>query len=475
MPVTTKVNMAPTTPKKSTSYIEYKDGFPYAALTIPVELRDKIGKRKYRKKLEARSPRKAQLEAASLVAGWKKELALHKALLDDETRNPLLKIIMEALDLRKEFEKADGRSDEEGGDSEKELIRDHIQMLAEGGIQSKHGEQVAMEFYQIAVGVHTPLLPLYNEWSESKLKNYSLKTIDSYRRDAKSFVDKFVFLEAINKRAMKVWAFELMEHGIDPNKPKPMTFTTLRDRFMCGVRHFYNYIDSKGLIDEEQVNPMEGILPKKEKTKITNASVGWTPFDPKEIVRLYHSIPVDDLQLPAVTAIAMFTGMRIEEVCSLTVSQIIDVDGVRCFDIRDSKTKAGIRVVPIHTKLMPLVDKLLLAAKGNTKEAPPDAFLIVGLGVNKYNDRSNAVGKRFGRLKKQLGFDEKKVFHSIRKCVVTQLDRAGFRETAIADLVGHENAGMTMGRYSAGIDAPIRKPMIESIKYPSLILRLGAD
>ena len=70
--------MTPTTPKKPTSYIEYKDGFPYAALTIPVELREKIGKRKYRKKLEAISSRKAQLEAASLVAGWKKEIALLK-------------------------------------------------------------------------------------------------------------------------------------------------------------------------------------------------------------------------------------------------------------------------------------------------------------------------------------------------------------------------------------------------------------
>lgn len=469
MSLTTKVNMTPTTPKKPTSYIEYKDGFPYAALTIPVELREKIGKRKYRKKLEAISSRKAQLEAASLVAGWKKEIALHKALLDDQTRNPLLKIIMEALDLRKDFEQADGHSEDGEEDSEKELLREQIEILARGRVQNKHGEKIASEFYGIAIGGHTPLLPLYNEWSKSKLKNYSLKTIDSYRRDAKSFVDKFTYLEAVNKRAMKVWVSELMEHGTDPANPKPMTFTTLRDRFMCGVRHFYNYIDSKGLINE-QVNPMEGVLPKKEKTKITNASVGWTPFDPKEVVQLYQSIPKDDLQLSSVTAIAMFTGMRIEEVCSLTVSQIIDVDGIRCFDIRDSKTKAGIRVVPIHTQLIPLVDKLLLAAKGDAEKAPPDTFLIAGLGVNKYDDRSNAVGKRFGRLKKQLGFDEKKVFHSIRKCVVTQLDRAGFRETAIADLVGHENPSMTMGRYSAGIDAPIRKPMIESIKYPSLKL-----
>jgi integrase len=462
--------MTPTAPKKATSYIEYKDGIPYAALTIPVELREKIGKRKYRKKLEAISPRKAQLEAASLVAGWKKEIALHKALLDDETRNPLLKIIMEALDLRKDFEQADLHS-EEGAESDREVLREQIEILARGKIKSKHGEHVASEFYEIAVGGHTPLLPLYNEWSKSKLKNYSLKTSDSYRRDAKMFVDKFVHLEAVTKRSMKEWVAYLMEYGTDPQKVKPMTLTTLRDRFMCGVRHFYNYIDSRGLIDEEKVNPMEGVIPKEEKTKINLSNKGWIPFDPKDVSQIYNAIPKDDHQLSTVTAIAMFTGMRIEEICSLTVAQIIDVDGIRCFDIVDSKTRAGIRVVPIHPLIAPLVDSLLSEVKGDAEEAPKDAFLISGLKANKYDDRSNAVGKRFGRLKKELGFDEKKVFHSIRKCVVTQLDRAGYRETSIANLVGHDNPNMTAGRYSAGIDAPIMKPMIESLKYPAFKLK----
>lgn len=445
------------------------DGW-YASLTVPPDVREEMGKSKLLKKLITTSDSKgrAAQEAAPIVKQWKKEIQRIRKDKKPPT-NEVETLLERALGLREDLEEATWES-EEGKSSDKDLLHDHIESLAFGKLQGKVGHEAATNFYKTAVGAQTPLLPLYNEWSKSKLKNLSLKTADSYKRDAKTFVEKFAHLEVVDKRAMKVWIYHLMEHGTDPDKPKPMSRTTLEDRFMCGVKHFYNFLDSKGLIDEEKVNPMVGVIPKKEKTKITNASVGWTPFDPKEVAQLYQSIPVDDPQLSSVTAIAMFTGMRIEEVCSLTVSQIIDVDGIRCFDIRDSKTKAGIRVVPVHTQLIPLVDKLLLAAKGNSEKAPPDAFLIAGLGVNKYADRSNAVGKRFGRLKKQLGFDEKKVFHSIRKCVVTQLDRAEFRETAIADLVGHENPSMTMGRYSAGIDAPIRKPMIESIVYPSLIL-----
>lgn len=39
-----------------------------------------------------------------------------------------------------------------------------------------------------------------------------------------------------------------------------------------------------------------------------------------------------------------------------------------------------------------------------------DVYLLSGLTPNKYGDRSNAIGKRFGHLKKALGFGEKRVF-----------------------------------------------------------------
>lgn len=440
------------------------DGW-YASLTIPSDVRKEIGKSKFLRKLSTTTDSKgrAAQEAAPIIKQWKRDIKKIRDFREKEdSKSDQLKLLEEALQWKAELTAAsdDLRADLSG------VLMDRLEAL-----ELKMGTKVSHQFNEVTLGTKTPLEPFYEEWSKSKLKNYSPKTADSYKRDAKIFVDKFTYLEAVTKRDMKIWIAELMDHGADASEPKPMTYTTLRDRFMCGVRHFYNYLDGKGLIDENMVNPMMGVIPKKEKTKITNANVGWTPFDPKEVVQLYHNIPVDDLQLPSITAIAMFTGMRIEEVCSLTTSQIIDVEGIRCFDIRDSKTKAGIRIVPIHTLLESLVDRLLFAAKGDTKEALPDAYLIAGLGVNKYGDRSNAVGKRFGSLKKQLGFNEKKVFHSIRKCVVTQLDNAEFRETAIADLVGHENPRMTMGRYSAGIDVFIRKPMIESIQYPSLVLK----
>jgi len=62
----------------------------------------------------------------------------------------------------------------------------------------------------------------------------------------------------------------------------------------------------------------------------------------------------------------------------------------------------------------------------------------------------DAIGKRFGRLKEELGFGPEYVFHSIRKSFTTFLEQAGVNEGITADIVGHEKQTITYGLYSGG-------------------------
>ena len=94
-----------------------------------------------------------------------------------------------------------------------------------------------------------------------------------------------------------------------------------------------------------------------------------------------------------------------------------------------------------------------------------DGYVLSGLTVNKYGDRSNAVGKRFGRLKKELGFGKKYVFHSIRKTVVTILENAGVPENVVADIVGHEKMTMTYGLYSGGLSLAVKREALDKLAY----------
>jgi integrase len=79
---------------------------------------------------------------------------------------------------------------------------------------------------------------------------------------------------------------------------------------------------------------------------------------------------------------------------------------------------------------------------------PKSGYLFDGLTANKYGDRSDAIGKRFGRLKTKMGFGPESVFHSIRKTVANMLGTAGIPESTAADILGHDRPSMTYGLYS---------------------------
>ena len=91
--------------------------------------------------------------------------------------------------------------------------------------------------------------------------------------------------------------------------------------------------------------------------------------------------------------------------------------------------------------------------------------MLSELNKNKYGNRSNAVGKSFGTLKKDLGFGEHHVFHSIRKTVVTILENARVAENAVADIVGHEKTTMTYGLYSGGLSLAVKSKALDKLAY----------
>jgi integrase len=148
--------------------------------------------------------------------------------------------------------------------------------------------------------------------------------------------------------------------------------------------------------------------------------------------------------------------MRIKEICSLKTD---DIDlSEDCLKITDSKSHSGIRELPIHSKLKKRVRELI--------DNSDDGYLLSGLTQNKYTDRSNAIGKRFGRLKASLGFPEMKVFHSIRKTVGTIFENNEVLENIVADIIGHSKPRMTYGKYSSGTNMKIKKEKIELLNYP---------
>lgn len=424
------------------SHLEKRANRWYAVLTIPEDVRPQFGgKLRFVKSTGTTDKRAAQARAFALVAEWKAEIESARGNVQPNT------ILELAMEVRKELASLQRRGDSEQHEAVSYAIITMADKLAEEGRGAE-----ANRLARVAFGTEVLIEPELEEWKDGlHLKE---KTVEQMEKDAKLMSDFFEVVEAVTPDKVRAWAKVLMEekeeggHGYSTSSVK---------RTFSAARSVWKHLQERGLASAE-VEPFK--LPSFVQRQAKNgsaskrASKGWQPFQPSEVVRLYRAALADDDQtLADLIRLGMFTGARIEELCSLKTDEC----STSSLKITDSKTVAGIREVPVHPEITELVEKLLGSSS--------DGYLLSGLTFNKYGDRSNAIGKRFGRLKARHGFGPKHVFHSIRKTVVTLLEDAGVSENLTADIVGHEKPRVTYGLYSGGHSLASKAEAIRLLGY----------
>jgi len=127
---------------------------------------------------------------------------------------------------------------------------------------------------------------------------------------------------------------------------------------------------------------------------------------------------------------------------------------VRPNSVRELKTEASERLVPLHSVLEGVLVRL-----------PQQGQLFPELTVDK-------ITKRFSELRAKLELDRPGlVFHSTRKWFITQCERTGVPEHFTASLVGHKSARsenkLTYGIYSAGISDEQKRAIVDQVRLPS--------
>lgn len=211
--------------------------------------------------------------------------------------------------------------------------------------------------------------------------------------------------------------------------------------------------------DAPQDNPWRGHALEAKSSKIS-----YEVFAPGELAKIYALL---DDEMKAVTAIGAYSGMRLNEICTLRESSIKNIEGVLCFEITEGKTKSAARIVPVHSKIIPLVKSLL--------KTTHSGFLFYHASITDRADgkRSTWHTQQFTRAKrKALGelAAERKVFHSLRHAFVQQLDRAQVPEDRIALLVGHERGSTeSFKTYSRNSASTIElKRYVELLSYKDI-------
>ena len=214
----------------------------------------------------------------------------------------------------------------------------------------------------------------------------------------------------------------------------------------------------------------------------TNYAQGMMLSDKRRADELRKVYDVDDLKLIVsklsydpekperywIPMVAMYSGMRLDEICQLYVEDVQQIDDVWSFNINDQKDKklkndASKRIVPVHPVLISL--GIIKYVESMVKSGVPRLWM--NLKWRQADGYANSIGNWYRRFNREhITKDEGKVFHSFRHTVTNTLKQIGISESLISELVGHSTSGsMTMGRYGKRYQPKVLLEALEKLDY----------
>jgi len=421
------------------SHVEKRYNTYFAVLYVPADVRHIIRKAKFYKSTETDDLKKAEAIAAVWVINWKNQIEKARTIVNANSNDPN---VQSATKLYEEYLASDTPM----------LVKEIMEEEAIR-VRREQGERAADIFKTLASGTQQHLKNLESGWLKNEReKGLADKTIDQMKSDVTLLHDPFPTANMLTHVNVEVFLNYLGTTGnLTPSSIKRITGS---------CRNFYKYLQKIKEVPPDLPNPF--VVPEdlrisnKPNSKAKFKTEPWIPFDPEDIVYLHTCATLKgDFQLADLILIGAYTGARIEEICSIKC-QDIDLKQ-SCIKIIDAKTEAGKRTIPIHSKIEERIKELI--------NESVDGFLITTLSENKYGDRSNALGKRFGRLKSFEAYGKQHVFHSIRKTLVTMLENQGIGENVAADIVGHEKPRITYGLYSGGTTLEVMRQAMEKVNF----------
>ena len=267
-----------------------------------------------------------------------------------------------------------------------------------------------------------------------ELKNITKQSVHDFRAN----------LMKLPANMYKKYPGKTIQSILDMSDVEPMSINSVNKHIMR-LNALLGYATKEGLIT---VNYAQGMM-LSDKRRADEMRKVYSVDDLKGVISHLPREPgrPERFWIPM---IAMYSGMRLDEICQLYVEDVQQVDGIWCFSINDDKDKklknpASKRIVPIHPML--ISSGLVQYADYIRESGVPRLWM--NLTWRKADGYGNAIGNWYRRFNREhITKDEGKVFHSFRHTVTDTLKQAEVSEIVIAELVGHStSSSMTMGRY----------------------------
>lgn len=316
----------------------------------------------------------------------------------------------------------------------------------------------AQAFYELATGKATPIGTYVDRWLAAT--TYTDRTKADARTAVAQLNEWFEeqhrppVIERIDDRAASDF-----RDAVFTGKAHPKT----ANKKLSALRQYWMWLDRSFGI---RPNPwVAKSLPKPKQHQMDPDGPGGRerPFTDEELTLLLSGKA--DADLHDMMMIAALSGMRLEEIGQLRIGDCQN----NVFNVRRSKTAAGIRAVPIHPLLMPILRR---RAGGRQSVS----YLFPDLRDTGWDgNRTMAVSKRFGTYRRRMGVDDRREgarrskinFHSFRRWFATNCEEAGNRENVVEAVMGQAKGGMAFGVYSQAELTDLKRKCVESVRLPA--------
>lgn len=271
--------------------------------------------------------------------------------------------------------------------------------------------------HHILPGHKETLEEIYVRWKAAHIADTepSKSTVESYKNSWKH-------ISILGSEPIEDLKYRDYQGIIDGMKKSGLGYSSLKK-----VRSLISLIE-KYAIETEVIQKSYAPLLRIGKNKPIHPH---KPFSRQRINRLWAN-----LDYPGVDAvlILLYTGMRVGEMLALLKTDINQKQ--QLIRITRSKTQAGIRTIPIHHRIQPII-----AAKMQM----PGPYLIADHNGKPYS--YSRYCDLWRKVMTQIRADGHTT-HDCRHTVATLLDNAGANETAKRRILGHAGGDVTERVYT---------------------------
>lgn len=443
-----------------TDYLKLRGRTWYVHVQIPANLRKAAGgKWEYIQTLKTGDLTEANRRKHAVVAAFKQRIA---GLTKQQKPSGLSELYDKALAWRDAMERHKGEvMFYQGGDEDRPyyVTDEFLSEISDEANEflEEHGEKATTAFYKVARGEGTLLSAQIDAWITEQAGVVTGQTISLHRAVLTAFLKwagEGTLIEDVHRKK----AGEYVSHLL--TKASGLSRRTA-GRYVSSLSSLWKWLQGRGFTED---NPWLGQgVSKKSGRGVATERNQWTNDALIKILTGSYTPRYTEIFRDLVK-LALVTGARLDELCSLKVGDVQQREDGWWLIIREGKSKAALRDIPLHDSATHIVTRRLERAK---------TYLFEGLlpgGPDK--KRSWHVSKAFGRYTSKLELGEQRqVFHALRNTFIEGMEGAEVLESTIKLIVGHARQSMTYGRYSKGQHVPLRAA-INKLNYSSALMEL---